>query len=256
MASKKPTKGQPLNISASDWSRMLGLVQSEDRSRLGSAKQGIFSAPSYLCKNDTGQDVAPLAPMAIGGLTTGMAFTPTDSESDFNRGGFIFRSVGAPVDGQQGKFVIAAEAIPDGEIGRVWADGICPATIDLQNAWHRYADIEISNRDALSSYPGGNAEIVWVSAASGDDTPCVIRFGPQPFIQCHFSLGSALALTDASKSCTTQKCNIYNYEGRTITIYNHPLASNYMFEGATGARGTAWYDAYNDKWWMTQLECP
>lgn len=72
-----------------------------------------------------------------------------------------------------------------------------------------------------------------------------------------FSLPSALATTDASKT----GCTVNDYwggadPGATITVYNLPASSNYVFSGASGNRGLATYDERHGKWWIVQLQCP
>jgi hypothetical protein len=72
-----------------------------------------------------------------------------------------------------------------------------------------------------------------------------------------FTLAAALAKTDASKTGTT----VDDYwggpsPGSTITVYNLPASTNYIFFGASGHKGLATYDDRNAKWWIIQLECP
>jgi hypothetical protein len=72
-----------------------------------------------------------------------------------------------------------------------------------------------------------------------------------------FTLPSALATTDASKA----SCTVDGYwggpdPGATITAYNLPASTNYIFSGASGHKGLASYDRANAKWWIIQMECP
>lgn len=99
----------------------------------------------------------------------------------------------------------------------------------------------------------GSAFIVQGAAKTG-----YYAIGKAPIVTpiCQFYLNAALATTDASKGATVTNCNIDTYEGDTITVYNHPASSNYIFEGDSGDYGTAWYDQNNDKWWIVQMECP
>jgi len=72
-----------------------------------------------------------------------------------------------------------------------------------------------------------------------------------------FTLPSALVVTDASKA----SCTVGGYwdgpsPGSTITVYNIPASTNYIFFGASGNTGLASYDPTNDKYWIIQVECP
>jgi hypothetical protein len=71
-----------------------------------------------------------------------------------------------------------------------------------------------------------------------------------------FALPSSLATTDASKaSCTVDDYWGGPSPGSTVTIYNLPASTDYMFSGATNAKGVAVYDEIDSKWWIIQLEC-
>lgn len=68
---------------------------------------------------------------------------------------------------------------------------------------------------------------------------------------------SALATTDASKASqsVTNYWGGYN-PGSTVTIYNKPASSNYLFSGAVGHKGYAVWDDRNSKYMILQMECP
>jgi hypothetical protein len=74
-----------------------------------------------------------------------------------------------------------------------------------------------------------------------------------------FTLDAALAKTDASVQAdiTAQYGPGKDHASITnITIYNVAAASNYIFEGASGAAGIIFWDHDNAKWWIIQMECP
>lgn len=71
-----------------------------------------------------------------------------------------------------------------------------------------------------------------------------------------FALPSALAATDASKAaCTVDDFWGGTSPGATVTVYNLPASSDYMFSGLTGAKGLAVYDEIDNKYLIVQLEC-
>jgi hypothetical protein len=77
---------------------------------------------------------------------------------------------------------------------------------------------------------------------------------------CRFTLGAALATTDASKSATIT--NQYGY-GRahtstSITVYNAltHAAGVYEYVGDSGDAGKAFFDPVEGKWHIFDMECP
>jgi hypothetical protein len=71
----------------------------------------------------------------------------------------------------------------------------------------------------------------------------------------HFTLPSALLTTDATKaSCTVNDFWGGTDPGATVTCYNMPAASNYVFAGASGAKGLAVYDDIDDVYRMAFIE--
>lgn len=72
-----------------------------------------------------------------------------------------------------------------------------------------------------------------------------------------FYLSAALATTDASKGCD----NVTYHDGyqpntAVTTIYNKSASTDNIFSGADNNRGEALYDPVNDKYIITQIECP
>lgn len=72
-----------------------------------------------------------------------------------------------------------------------------------------------------------------------------------------FTLAATLSTSDASKSSTTVSDFWQGYDpGGTVTIYNQPASSGYIFSGASGAKGLACLDDIDDKYRIVQMECP
>jgi hypothetical protein len=76
---------------------------------------------------------------------------------------------------------------------------------------------------------------------------------------CRFTLGAALATSDASKSATIT--NQYgpgkDHSSTSITVHNllTHTAGTYVFEGDSGDAGLAYYDI-GSNWRILQMECP
>lgn len=76
---------------------------------------------------------------------------------------------------------------------------------------------------------------------------------------CRFTLGAALATTDLSKSATIthQYGPGADHADTSITVYNlGHSGSGYVFSGASGAAGYAFWDAATKEWYILQMECP
>lgn len=76
---------------------------------------------------------------------------------------------------------------------------------------------------------------------------------------CRFTLGAALATTDASKSATItdQYGPGWDHSTTSITAYNllTHTAGTYTFSGASGHAGYAFWDT-GSNWRIDQMECP
>ena len=186
-----------------------------------------------------------------------IVFDPTDNEEDFDAAGFVIDSTATPsLSTDIGKFVIAAAPIKDGEIGPVWMEGVCPALIEVGATWHRYCDIKASAAE-LKTYPAGGAEILWQESGTGTGKRAIIRFGPMPFVSAQFDIDTAMATTDSTEGADLNNCTIPGYDGNNVTLYNHDESGgNYIFEGDAGDKGTCWYSLSEDKWYISQMECP
>ncbi len=76
-----------------------------------------------------------------------------------------------------GRFVICAEPIPAGQIGKAFASGVCPVMISVGKEQHTYADITHNNALGLVSGTQGPCVILWKESGTGDKW-AVIRFHP------------------------------------------------------------------------------
>ena len=72
---------------------------------------------------------------------------------------------------------------------------------------------------------------------------------------CQFTLNAALAVTDATVQATVTTCSKPSLEGTTITLQNHAASTNEIFSGASGSKGSAYFDPDDNEWTIIQLEC-
>lgn len=139
----------------------------------------------------------------------------------------------------------------------VFVDGSYTATAGSQTiTWAERS----ASPQAVACWPG-EARFI-----AEDQVVCVVRQRNRQWMiiavyplatWVHFTLPSDLALTDANKaSCTVNDYWGGDDPGSSLTVYNPPASSDYLFEGDSGGTGLAVYDDQADKWWIVQLECP
>ncbi len=75
-----------------------------------------------------------------------------------------------------GRFVILAEPLADGEIGRAFAHGVCPVKINVEDESHTFADIEDAQTHYLKSGTSGAAQILWAESGTGE-VWAIVRLG-------------------------------------------------------------------------------
>jgi hypothetical protein len=100
--------------------------------------------------------------------------SPTDNEPEFlSRVALEVTLPSWPDDA--GRFVILAEPLAAGEIGRAWASGVCQAWIDVTDEGHRFADID-DGSSVLVSRGTGAASILWKESGTGTKW-AIVRLG-------------------------------------------------------------------------------
>lgn len=155
-------------------------------------------------------------------------------------------------------FVILQEPVSAGGFGVARVLGATRCKVNIVATTDRFADCTTDPTKLTSG--GGGARILWTEdafAGTGDKWAVVLLTGvarKARFIR--FTLPSALAKTDASKaSCTVDGYWDGSNPGATVTVYNLPASTNYIFSGASGKKGLAVYDETSDHYVITQMEC-
>ena len=67
----------------------------------------------------------------------------------------------------RGKFVVCAEPIPSGNIGRAFVFGVCPVQVNVITAGDPFAEVTNADATQLTSGPFGLAQILWAAAGTG-----------------------------------------------------------------------------------------
>jgi len=173
---KKVQSGQPLVIPASAYNAFIdaALDFRQRTAHLGQGAQPSFSQASIvLIRNDSGSNQNR---MAVLGIDTPI-IDPSANEEEFkNR--VALSCVAPAVDTHEGKFVVLAEPIASGKIGRAYAAGVCPVKIDVPDEDHewRYAEITDGVTANLKVSMQGSAGILWRAGGTGVQW-AVVRLG-------------------------------------------------------------------------------
>jgi hypothetical protein len=175
-ALKKVRSGDPLVIPAAAYNAFIdaALDFRQRTAHLGQGAQPSFSQASIvLVRNDSGSNQNRMAVLGV----EAPIIDPSANEEEFrNR---VALSCVAPEEGtHEGRFVVLAEPIANGKIGRAYAAGVCPVKIDVPDEEHewRYAEIADGITGNLKVSLQGSATILWRAGGTGVQW-AVIRLG-------------------------------------------------------------------------------
>lgn len=171
---KKVKSGDALVIPAQTFNTFIDAARdfrARQQENAQTAQPGFRSSGIILVKNASGYDQNRFAILGI----DSPVITPTDNEDEF-KNKIVFSGV-TPTDADHiGKFVILAEPLADGEIGRAFAHGVCPVKVNVEDEAHAYADIEDAQTQYLLSGTSGAAQILWAESGTGE-VWAVVRLG-------------------------------------------------------------------------------
>lgn len=166
-------QGQRLNIAASQINALNQMM------RVGGGFSGGNQAAFepgrnvVLARNDSGYEVDQWGVMSI----TGIVINP--SAGDRHRASFgqmpcLIGGTPASGNGARHRWMIAAEPIKNGKIGRAIVSGVAQVKVDMLDASHFMADPYPGSRVLRSG--SGSAQIIWVEPGTGERW-ALIRFG-------------------------------------------------------------------------------
>ncbi len=138
------------------------------RREAGNPQIGNNNDGTVLIKNDSGSDAAALAALGI----SGPIVLPADNEMSFTTR-IAVKCVSLITSHVMGKFVVLAEPIKNGKIGRAWISGTCPAKIYVDSADHDFADI---TDGILKTCENGTCQILWQEPGTGANKYALLRF--------------------------------------------------------------------------------
>lgn len=162
---RKLTAGEPLSISASDWNAAMDATRDFLNRRNIGQPQGDADTDSgmVLVKNASGADVDRFGILGIDSIL----FTPTDNLNGFKNQACL-TGVAPTVADHTGKFVIAAEGIPAGKIGRCYLQAVCPVQVEtVASDFPPFADVKASSLTQLIANTVGAAQILYRESGTG-----------------------------------------------------------------------------------------
>jgi hypothetical protein len=168
-STKKVTSGQRVELSATLMNDLRQMVQEWRAKRVGGAKEGAIGTGTHTGIVDVRNDSD--AAVGTGGVLgiTGLAITVTEN-ADFAGGestGLIFTGDVPATPDHVGKFLVAAEPINPGEIGRAYAWGVFACKVNIGTAGDTRADVADGDAEALASGGVGAAQILWADSGTG-----------------------------------------------------------------------------------------
>jgi len=175
-ALKKVQSGQKLHIPARAYNAFIDAAIDYRRrtAHIGQKSEPTTRQASIvLVRNDSGSNQNRLAVLGI----DAPIIDPATNDNEFkNR--VALSCVTPAVDTHEGKFVILAEPIAAGKIGRAYAAGVCPVQINVPDEDHeyRYAEIDDGVVDNLIVSLVGSASILWRAGGTGVQW-AVVRLG-------------------------------------------------------------------------------
>lgn len=249
---EKVQLGQAWRPSSRLHNRLVDLANSLDTGATPATSGTRRTPGAVLVKNSSGADTSLHGVLALSGAAV---FDASDNTTEFDAGNVALVGVAADVEQHAGQFAVLLEPIANGSLGLGLRCGLTPCRLQVDAEWHKFADVSTGTTELVSK-PGGGARILYKESGTGSGLRAYVELCAATHVFCRFSLSSALADTEASKSATISECNVPGYAGETITVYNMTASSNYVFSGDASDQGLAQWNAFAEQWQIYQMECP
>ena len=174
-------RGQPLNIRADDWNRIVDATRAfyeQAPGRGGPATVGTSGgrqASVIRVKNASGQDQPRFAVLGI----DGPIIPPDEHEAEFQRQ--VALSCVTPTANHAGRFVVLLEPLASEAIGRACVSGVTIVRLQVENEDDPTADVADGESGHLVSGTSGNAVILWKEEEGEGDASggrwAIVRIG-------------------------------------------------------------------------------
>jgi hypothetical protein len=143
----------------------------------------MFEEPDFvMVKNDSGSDCDVCDVLGIDDSVVDP--TAGDAQQASFETGVVISGITPATPDHVGKFVICAQPIPSGAVGRAWASGVVPVQVDVQtdgagNTMTDFAEVDDGVTTDLTSTHTGSAAILWLADDSGGLTWALVRLGKE-----------------------------------------------------------------------------
>ena len=206
---KHVTAGEKFRFGARTYNEMTSLIEKDRSQGLSmSSKVNRSNNDFVLVKNISGTDVGRFGVLGIAGIL----FDPTTALPAFTSR-TVFTGQMPAEEHQTGRFLICAEPIKNGAIGRAWADGIVTTRIDVQDVSHNYATVKPGDPTQLVSADQGLCYILYKEPGTGTKW-AVVRYG-----STGNSLRWAFCSEDAGSGNTLDCFLDTDGTGTLVTVY-------------------------------------
>jgi len=168
---RKVRSGERLHIPADAWNRFIDIAE-RDAARslsLGAGEPIRRRRNLVRIRNDSGADIGRFEILGVDSPI--FAVADQAFKNDFDLAGST-----PSTSSHLGKFVVAAEPIAAGAVGRAFASGLCPVRVDVTNTDHDFADVADADSSKLFSGRAGAAAILWSEGGTGEQW-AIVRIG-------------------------------------------------------------------------------
>ncbi len=172
---KKVQSGDPLRIPAETFNTFIDAARdfkARRQSRTRESRFDIRQTGIIPVKNNSGADRNRFDILGI----DRPIFTPDDSLTSFQNQVALVGVTPTEAD-HFGKFVVLLEPLRAGAIGQACVSGLCVVRLCVEDASHKFADVDDSNPAALRSGSGGAAFILWKETAGSGYGYCGYGYG-------------------------------------------------------------------------------
>jgi hypothetical protein len=228
-ALKKVQSGQKLQIPARAYNAFIDAAVDYRRrtAHIGQKSEPTTRQASIvLVRNDSGSNRSRLAVLGI----DAPIIDPATNDNEFkNR--VALSCVAPAADTHEGKFVILAEPIAAGKIGRAYAAGVCPVQVDVDEDCE-YAAAEIADGDtaSLTASDDGSATILWRAGGTGVQW-AVVRLGGGRSEQVMF--GKPTSEWTGGSTITLDPCDVAGTDNGRENVTVHVLPGGYSMTNGT-----------------------
>lgn len=255
--SDKASSGEPFKVPHS-WNDMVDAGQHyAQRKRLGLAAWHPKSQPNSRgiihVKNESGQDCEVGDILAVGGVVVD-AVDYDDSGVNLLHwmNNVVWSGTLPDIATDVGRFAVLLDPIVDDGFGLAVVDGIVAAKIDIDSAYHLYADIA-DDSVRLTSNWYGSAEILYKEQISSD-WYAIVRMGPFAAPSYPGKVNSSLSYEGSAQVSIWEYDSGWSDTGEDVSVvYDWLLASGQSI--ASGKKVDIQFNQLSNVWRVLNAEC-